>query len=96
MSQSDYRPRLSTELTHESYRRLSEILPHGWQKPLFQSLVNGVISLYDKGGVPAIGAIVSNHLEIDAIIQSSKNGSYVILKQHLKKMEAENGNNPTP
>ncbi len=85
MSLTDYRPRLSTELTLESYQRLSEILPHGWQKPLFQSLVNGVITLYNKGGIPAIGAIVSNHLEVEAIA-----------REGLTLEDSTNGNNPTP
>jgi len=70
MSQADYRPRLSTELTYTSYKKLSEILPFGWQKPLFQALVNGVISLYDKGGTPAIGAVVSNHIEVESLLNA--------------------------
>lgn len=85
MSLTNYRPRLSTELTQESYQRLSAILPHGWQKPLFQALVNGVITLYNKGGLPALGAIVSGHLEIDAIAREGREG----------REEVDHGNNPT-
>jgi hypothetical protein len=82
MSISDYRPRLSTELTPESYQRLSAILPHGWQKPLFQALVNGVITLYDKGGVHALGAIISNHIELELV---AKNGLTTNLRRVLEE-----------
>lgn len=89
MSLSDYRPRLSTELTLESYRELSKILPHGWQKPLFQALVNGVITLYTKGGIPAIAAIISGHIELEAIAQDSLNDTHLQLTKRLLNLKKE-------
>lgn len=64
----DYRPRLAAELTPEQHQKLLQILPHGMQKPLFQAIVQGVLDLYDKGGLPAIGAIVSNHIGITQVV----------------------------
>lgn len=99
MSLTDYRPRLSTELTLESYKELSRILPHGWQKPLFQALVDGVITLYGKGGIPAIGAIISGHIELKAIAQDSINDTHLQLTKRLlalKRRDQRDGNNLTP
>lgn len=67
-SSTDYRPRLSAELTPESAKRLREILPHSYQRPLFQALVDGVIALYDRGGLEAIAVITAKHIEITSIV----------------------------
>lgn len=65
---SDYRPRLSAELTHEQADALFSILPHGWQKPLFQTIVDGIIELHARGGIEAIGAIVSKTISVEQVI----------------------------
>jgi len=65
---SNYRPRLSAELTQEQAARLFEILPRGWQKPIFQTLVNGLIELYDRGGISALGAIASKAVSIEHVV----------------------------
>lgn len=61
--ESDYRPRLSVELSEDSFNKLQRILPHGWRKPLFQALVDGVLKLYDKGGITAVSAIITGHID---------------------------------
>ena len=66
---SDYRPRLSAELTHAQADALFSILPHGWQKPLFQTIVDGIIELHARGGIQAVGAIVSKTVSIEQIIR---------------------------
>jgi hypothetical protein len=92
---SDYRPRLAAELTPEQHSKLLQILPHGMQKPLFQALVSGVLELYDKGGLPAIGAIVTGHISITQIVSMgfsrSRKSQIVFLEAKLE--ELRNGNN---
>ena len=76
--ENDYRPRLSVELSEESFNKLQRILPHGWRKPLFQALVDGVLSLYDKGGIAAVSAIITKHIDAMQVtesgVQRSTNG----------------------
>ena len=88
---NDYRPRLAAEITQEQKRQLDMILPHGMQKPLFQAIVQGIIELYSRGGLPAIGAIISNHLSITQIVHAgerlSKSERIVALKEELRRLE---------
>jgi len=64
-----WRPRISVEITPESYNKMQKILPHGWQRPLFQALTNGIIELYARGGIDAIAAIVAGHIKTEQIAQ---------------------------
>lgn len=90
----DYRPRLAAELTPEQHQKLLQILPHGMQKPLFQAIVQGILDLYDKGGLPAIGAIVSNHIGITQVVtcglSRSRNSQIEFFEKKLE--ELRNGN----
>lgn len=62
LSQSVYRPRLSCELTQAQYTRLQSILPHGFQKPLYQCLTDGILEIYDKSGLEGLSAIVAKYI----------------------------------
>ena len=64
-----YRPRLSCELTQDSYNKLQSILPHGFQKPLFQCLTDGIIELYEKGGLEGISAIVARYVSASRVCE---------------------------
>ena len=92
---SEYRPRLNAEITLEQADVLSKILPHGMKKPLFQALVEGVIAIYNTGGLPALGAITSNYISINQIVSIGLNrtreSQIKLLKNKLK--ELEDGNN---
>ena len=83
---SEYRHRLAAEITPEQYRRLSAILPHGMQKPLFQALVQGVLELHSRGGLPALAAITSNHIELSQIAQV---GAGLTRKDRIAALRAE-------
>ena len=61
---SDSRRRLSAELTEESAIRLQAILPHGWQKPLMQAIVDQVIKMYDTHGIQAVAGIVAGQVDV--------------------------------
>ena len=65
----DYRPRISAEITAESKAQLTKILPHSWQRPLFQALVDGVIEVHRRGGIQAISAIIAGHIEVSQLAQ---------------------------
>ncbi len=64
-----HRPRLSAELTPTQHSKLLRILPFGLQKPLFQTLVNGVIEIYERGGVEALGAITTQYISITHVVE---------------------------
>lgn len=90
---SEYRHRLAAEITPEQYRRLNNILPHGMQKPLFQALVQGVIELHERGGLPALAAIIANHIDIVQVSQAgmglSRKERIVALKTELEALGAK-------
>jgi len=72
MASDSYRPRIAAELRPDQHIRLQAIIPHGMQKHLFQSLVDGILELYDKGGMEAIGAIISSHISIQQLAAAGK------------------------
>jgi len=87
-----YRPRLSTELTPTQHTHLLNILPFGLQKPLFQTLVNGVIELYERGGVEAIGAIASQYISITHIVEMgllhTKREQIKLLEKRIEELKS--------
>lgn len=68
-NESDYRPRLSVELTQETFNQLQQILPHGWRRPLFQALVDGVLELYKRGGMEAVSLIIAKHISTSQVVE---------------------------
>ena len=69
----DYRPRLSIDLTDEQYRKLSNYIPWGLQRPLFSAIVDDLISMMDNGLTESvITAIVSGMLKPSELIQTLK------------------------
>jgi len=78
----DYRPRFAAELRPDQAVRLKEILPHGMQKHLVQALVDGVIELYNKGGMAALGAIISGHIDTVTLAEAGKRHT----KKSLEKL----------
>ncbi len=68
-NQSIYRPRLSCELTREQYTKLQSILPHGFQKPLYQCLTDGVLEIYDKSGLEGLSAIVAKYISAQRVCE---------------------------
>lgn len=85
-----YRPRISVEITPEQQASLFNIIPHGMQKPLFQTLVNGIITIHREGGIQALGAITSEYLSINQIatigLNSTRENAIIELTQALEKL----------
>lgn len=90
----EYRPRLSAELTQEQADILNKILPHGMKKPLFQAIINGVIEIYQTGGLEALGAIQARYISIGQVstIGLTRTREDKIKSLKRKLMELENGN----
>jgi len=49
MAPSDYRPRLSIELSPDQYKALQEALPWGTMRPLFSAIVDDIIIISKAG-----------------------------------------------
>lgn len=71
-SPTDYRCRFTVEIREDQALMLQKMLPHGTKKLLFQSLVDGVIQLYTKGGFDAIGAIITGHISVVQLAEAGK------------------------
>jgi hypothetical protein len=75
-----YRPRINAEVTPEQYAKFQELLPFGWQKPLMQCLIDGVIALHERGGLPALSALIAGHIEIEKLTDLSITSKLEALK----------------
>lgn len=67
---SNYRPRLSIEITEESRNKLQKLLPHGTQKLVFQLIVDDLISLMEKhGSGKIIGMFIERHAKLEDLLR---------------------------
>ena len=63
------RPRLSIELTPEQYKKLSNLIPWGQQRAIISTIVDELISIIEKHGQLAIGAILAKKVKfLDIVI----------------------------
>ncbi|WBK39744.1 hypothetical protein [Desulfofustis phage LS06-2018-MD01] len=66
-------PRLSVVLTEEQFNALQKInLPWGWQRAIFSSIVDDIISIHDKHGIDAIALIVANKVKPREVLSTLK------------------------
>lgn len=60
MTPSNYRPRLSIELSEEQHQALQDALPWGTMRPLFTAIVEDIIAISKEGmGERLVAAIVA-------------------------------------
>jgi hypothetical protein len=71
---NDSRHRLSAEISEEQARVLQQILPHGFQKILFQSLVDIVIDVHSKHGLAGLYILASGEMSTDSLMNYKKKG----------------------
>lgn len=70
MSHSEYKPRLTVDITEEQKRKLSMHLEHGMQKPLFHFIINELIRYFDEYGAHrVIGALIGRHIELKDVLK---------------------------
>ena len=77
----DYTPRLSVELREDQYYALQRIFPHGTQKVFFQSLVDGIISIHQRGGFAALAPIMTGHIDVVALARAGHPYTYDQIKE---------------
>ena len=78
---SDYVPRLSIELREDQFYALQRIFPHGTQKVFFQSLIDGVILLHQKGGFAALAPVMSGHIDVVTLAKAGYPYTYDTVKE---------------
>ena len=62
MNNSDYRPRLSFELTPEQQARVQRLIPWGTHRRLYQAITDSMLDLVEKYGDFAIAAIIAGRI----------------------------------
>jgi hypothetical protein len=67
MPTGDYVPRLTIELTERQARKLSELVPYGLKKPLFQILVEDLITALEEGNEMALAMLLKRHLKLNTL-----------------------------
>jgi len=92
MSTAEYRPRFSAEITPEQAHLLSQILPHGTRNQLVKVYVNGLINMYNTGGMTSIGLVVSEAISIDQVLQiglkETKKQKIVALESKIRELKS--------
>ena len=75
---SDYRPRLSIELSEDQHNSLQRLVPWGVKNQLFSTIVDQLIPLLEKHGTTVIGLILDNKLKADRLlnIEELKSGKH--------------------
>ena len=59
------RPRITIDVTREQYIFLRS-LPHGWNKQLFNGLINMLIDMTNRLGPKSLGIIVSEAIDLES------------------------------
>ena len=67
---SDYRPRLSIEISAESRDKLRRLLPHGTQKIVFNLIVEDLIAVLESHGTgKVIGAFIEREITLRDLLK---------------------------
>jgi hypothetical protein len=61
---SNYRPRLSIEISNEQYNALGRLIPWGVKSELFSAIIDDLIDLLEKEGEIVIAAVLTKRLKI--------------------------------
>lgn len=70
---SEYRPRLSIDITYEQREELDRILAHhGLQKAVFSIIIDDLINAVNKNGYAVIAGILSRSLTLGDITKEAQ------------------------
>lgn len=72
MTEVDYRPRLSIEVTEDQQRRLRECIPWGLQRTLFSTIIDDIIDLVERHGPMVLAAIIDRKIKADQYLRIGK------------------------
>ena len=65
---SEYRPRLSVDITDEQYRKLTKHLDYGQRKAIFGVILEDLFRLFDKhGSAKIIGLFITRSITLKEV-----------------------------
>lgn len=71
---TDYRPRLSIEITEEQNKALQELIPWGLKNQLFSTIIDQLIPLLRRRGPDVIAMIITDHINVAQLLREDKDG----------------------
>jgi len=72
---SEYRPRLSVDITEEQRRKLDRYLDYGMRKMLFGVVIDDLLELFEKHGVgPILGLFVERSISLREVCKLNTEG----------------------
>ncbi len=73
--ETDYRPRLSVDITEDQARKLNHYLDYGMRKMLFGVIIEDILDLFEKyGSGKVLGLFVERSLTLRDICKLKKLG----------------------
>ena len=70
-SYTDYRPRLSIEISRETQQRIRALMPHGTQKIVFSLIIEDLLDILEKhGSGKVIGAFIQREITLKDLIKT--------------------------
>jgi hypothetical protein len=66
-AESDWRPRLSIDITAEQSEALGKYIPWGLRKMVFSALIDLLISAFEKGGPEVLLSVMQKELDLPAL-----------------------------
>jgi len=70
-SYTEYRPRLSIEISRETQQRIRTLMPHGTQKIVFSLVIEDLLDLFEKhGSGKVIGAFIQREITLKDLIKT--------------------------
>lgn len=90
MSNENYRPRITFEITEEQYLAFQSIdLPRGWQKAIFAAIVDDIIRMHATYGINALACIIGSIARPSDVLETLRTG--VSYGEKFNKDEDNNG-----
>ena len=65
---TDWRPRLSVDLTPEQATALKKRLPHGFQKRVYAALTDLLIAALEKEGLAVLNSVLAYELDLAGLL----------------------------
>jgi len=88
---SEYRPRLSIEISDEQFSKLSELIPWGLKNYLFRVIIDDLINVLEKHGSNALAAIIDHKVKLEHYTRINNASSNSVAESHGEShMEKDN------
>lgn len=73
LDNTDWRPRLSVDLTIEQAAALQRLLPHGFRKRVYSALTDMLIKAMEKEGLAVLNSVLAYELDLPALLAKRGN-----------------------